>query len=155
MCWSARQQSAFTAHLPTHPSSRWTKLQQKTNFDDAFPFVDKKPQDSPPVLTRDAIFIDVDLPKKKDKVRDKPKDRADSGDRPKTKKKRTEKADKGDKPKKRRTARRDDDDDNEKVMQAVGLGLAIAGGIRIGGGGKMNRGGSRGGSMGGSNRRAH
>jgi len=60
--------------------SRWTNLKQKTNFDDAFPFVDKKPQDSPPVLTRDAILIDI-VPPAKDKPKKKA-DRGDDGDKP-------------------------------------------------------------------------
>ncbi len=126
------------------PPARWTKLKQKTSFDDAFPFVDKKPQESPPVLTREAIFIDVDIPTKKQKVRDRnpPRDHADTTTRPKTKKKPTRQADseKPSKPKRRRVAK-DDNGDSEKVMQAIGIAAGIAGGIRIGGGGRKHGGG--------------
>lgn len=131
------------------PPARWTKLKQKTSFDDAFPFVDKKPQDSPPVLTRDAILIDI-VPPKKDKP-PKKADRGDDDDRPtKSKKKRTEKADKGDddKPKRKRVSRRDDDDADYFVPN-VGVNIGIGG---FGGGGRRGGGGYGGGggkSMGG------
>jgi len=118
------------------PPSRWNNLKQKTNFDDAFPFVDKQPpKDSPPVLTRDAILIDV-APPKKDKVRDKPKDRADSAP---PKKKRTERASE-DKPKKKKVARGNSDYE-EQIMDGMGVAIGIAGGIRIGGGGRKYGGG--------------
>jgi hypothetical protein len=118
------------------PPNRWNNLKQKTNFDDAFPFVDKQPpKDSPPVLTRDAILIDIPV-KKKDKVRDKPTNRADD-DKPK--KKRTERAS-DDKPKKKRVAR-GNDDYQEQIMDGMGVAIGIAGGIRIGGGGRKYGGG--------------
>jgi uncharacterized membrane protein YgcG len=139
--------------------SRWTNLKQKTNFDDAFPFVGKKPQDSPPVLTRDAILIDI-VPPKKDKPTRKTDRGDDDGDKPSktTKKKRTEKASRDDdKPKRKRVSRRDDDDDdNQKIMDGVGIAIGIAGGIRFGKGGGGGRGGYGGGgkSMGGGGRMA-
>lgn len=121
------------------PPSRWNNLKQKTNFDDAFPFVDKQPpKDSPPVLTRDAILIDV-APPKKDKVRDKPKDRADSTP---PKKKRTERASE-EKPKKKKRVARGNDDYQEQIMDGMGVAIGIAGGIRIGGGGRGKYGGGR------------
>ncbi len=122
--------------------SRWTNLKQKTNFDDAFPFVDKKPQDSPPVLTRDAILIDI-APPKKDKP-PKKTDRGDNDDKPtKSTKKRTEKASKDDdKPKRKKVSRRDDDDDDYFVPN-VGVNIGIGG---FGGG---RRGGHDGGGKGG------
>lgn len=131
--------------------SRWTNLKQKTNFDDAFPFVDKKPQDSPPVLTRDAILIDIAPPKK-----DKPPKKVDRGNdddksTKTTKKKRTEKASKDDdddKPKRKKVSRRDDDDDDGgSFMPKIGIGIGIGGGF--GGGGRGGYGGGRGGDMGG------
>lgn len=116
------------------PPSRWNNLKQKTNFDDAFPFVDKQPpKDSPPVLTRDAILIDVAPPKK---VRDKPKDRADSEP---PKKKRTERASE-DKPKKKKRVARGDSDYQEQIMDGMGVAIGIAGGIGIGGGRKYGGG---------------
>lgn len=129
------------------PPSRWTNLKQKTNFDDAFPFVDKQPpKDSPPVLTRDAILIDIVPPKKK--VRDKPKDYGDS-DRPK--KKRTERAsDDTPKKKKKRVARGGGSDYQEQIMDGMGVAIGIAGGIRIGGGGGRKYGGGGGGRPGGN-----
>lgn len=131
--------------------SRWTNLKQKTNFDDAFPFVDKKPQASPPVLLRDAILIDI-VPPKKDKPTKKT-DRGGDDDKPTkaTKKKRTEKADKDDdKPKRKKVSRRDDDDDDSKIMTGMGIAIGIGGGFgggRRGGGdygGRSTGGGSRG-----------
>jgi hypothetical protein len=129
------------------PPARWTKLKHKTNFDDAFPFVRKKPQDSPPVLTREAILIDIDIPKKK-KVRDRhpPKDHATDTTRPKTKK-RPQKADKVDKtdrpskPKRKVARNRRGGDDDSAIMDGMGIAIGIGGGIRIGGGGRRGGGG--------------
>lgn len=49
------------------PPTRWAQLPQKTaNFGDAFPFVENPPIIDPsPVLTREAILLDVDIPIKK------------------------------------------------------------------------------------------
>lgn len=126
------------------PPARWNKLKRKASFNDAFPFVEKKPQESPPVLTREAIFIDIDLPPKKPKVKDRTpgRDHAKHNDRrkPKTKPKRKAES-KPKKTKKRRVAK---DNDSEKVLRALGAAAAIYGGIRIGrggGGGKRPGGG--------------
>jgi len=121
------------------PPARWNKLKRKASFNDAFPFVEKKPQQSPPVLTREAIFIDVDLPKNKRKVRDRTpsRDHASHNDRPKSKP--TRKTE-GEKPKRRRVAK-GDNGDSEKVLRALGAAAAIYGGIRIGGGGGRRGGG--------------
>lgn len=134
--------------------TRWTNLPQKTKgFEDAFPFVDKKPQDSPPVLTKEAILIDIAPPKRhKDPERG---DKGDRGDKDKadkpTKKKRTEKAskEKSSKPKKRVARNRDKDDDSQ-IMDGMGVAIGVLGpgGIRIGGGGR----GGGGGKMGGGSR---
>jgi hypothetical protein len=139
------------------PPARWNKLKQKASFDDAFPFVDKKPQESPPVLTRDAIFIDVALPpKKKRKVEADPPSRNDDSDRPKGKKKPKRTADdtpsKSEKPKKKRVAKKSKDDDSQ-IMDGMGIAIGIGIGGRIGGGGRrgMPSGGSRG-SVGGKGR---
>lgn len=121
------------------PPARWNKLKQKASFDDSFPFVDKKPQESPPVLTRDDIFVDVVVPPKK-KVRDPrpPRDHATDTTRPNTKKKPTKKAETR-KPK-RKVARGGDDD--SQIMDGVGIAIGIGIGGRIGGG--KHRGGGRG-----------
>lgn len=126
--------------------TRWAKLPQKTaSFDNAFPFVAKKPQQSPPVLTPDDILIDVTTPPKKRKVRqpDPPKDRE-----AKTKPDRRKVKEAKEEPKKtkRRVARSSsrDDDDQAKIMDGVGIAIGIAGGIRIGGGGRSGGGGKYG-----------
>lgn len=130
--------------------SRWTNLKQKTNFTDAFPFVDKKPEQSPPVLTREAILIDTEPPRKTKDKPTKKADRSDDDDKPakSTKKKRTEKADRDDddKPKRKKVSRRDDDDDDYFVPNVgFNIGIGGIGGGRHGGGGYGGGGKSMGG----------
>lgn len=121
--------------------TRWAKLPQKTaNFDNAFPFVEKKPQESPPVLTRDDIVIDVALPPKKRKVRqpDPPKYEPDPPKRKVREAKDTKDTLKS-KPKRKVARNKGGGVDEAQIMDGVGIAIGIAGGIRMGGG----RGGGR------------
>ncbi len=125
------------------PPNRWNKIKKDDDdLDEVFPFIDDKPNLSPPVLTREAILLDIDLPEAKDDPP--PPTRATT--RPKAKKKYTKKR-KVKKQRRRRAERkrRRQKANDKAAMEALGIAAGIAAGIAIGKsrGGKRHHGGHR------------
>lgn len=121
------------------PPGRWNKIKKESDdLDEVFPFIDNKPDLSPPVLTREAILIDIDKPKVKDDPP--PRRKADKPKRAKKKYTKSRKAKKQRSRKRRAERRRRRQRANDKAaMEALGIAAGIAAGIAIG----KSRGGKR------------